>query len=139
MRGIYWLTGLALLWAVGCSASTHPVNVHDHQDPYHGKTRLQWNSSNLKSVLQVEMADADRITGGLLRVRLVLRNKTKEDIFVDVRAVFTDEKGFEKEKTNWEAVCCTARTQTTYQVVSLGSQVNDFQIIIRDPKTSPEE
>lgn len=139
MRGIYWLIGVVLLWAAGCSSSTHRANVHDHQNPYQSETRLQWNSSNLRSVLQVETADADRITGGLLRVRLVLRNKTKEDLFVDVRAVFTDEQGFEKEKTNWEPVCCTARTQTTYQVVSLGSQVNDFQIIIRDPKTSPEE
>jgi len=119
---------------LGCAA-THPAEVHRSGTSYQDKSRIQWNSSNLKSVLRIDNAETDREINGLLRIRLVLRNKMKEDIFVDVRTVFTDEKGFEKEKTNWEPICCTARTQSTYEVVSLSPNVADFQIIIRDPKS----
>ena len=137
IRGVMGLVALMGLVTGGC-ASTETVDVHNRDYPYQQNGRLQWNSSNLKSLLEVEKADADRLDSGLLRVRLVIRNKHREDIFVDVRTVFTDEKGFEKERTNWEPVCCTARTQTTYEVVSLSSQVSDYQVIIRDPKASPE-
>ena len=121
------------LLVVGC-ASTHTAKVDDVQSPYQTKGRIQWNSSNLKALLHIDKAAVDRTEDGLLRVRLIIRNKTKRDLFVDVRTVFTDEQGFPKEQTNWEPLCCTARTQSTYETVSLGTQVSDYQVVIRDPK-----
>lgn len=118
---------------MGC-ASTHPAEIEQRPNPYQVKGRIQWNSSGIKHVLAVENAERSRTETGLLRVRLVLRNKTKKDVWVDIQTTFTDEGGFEKEKTNWEPIVCTARTQTTYEVVSLGTQVHDFQILIREPK-----
>lgn len=78
----------------------------------------------------------ERTGTGLLRVRLALRNRTRDNIWVDIRTVFTDEKGLEFEKTNWEPFCCTARTVETYETVSLGANARDYQVIIRDPRES---
>jgi len=117
----------------GC-ASTHHAHVEGRSNPYQAKGRIQWNSSKLKRTLTIDAAAVDRTESGLLRVRLAIRNKTRQDIFVDIRTLFTDEDGFEKEKTNWEAICCTARTPSQYETVSLGADVHDYQVIIRDPK-----
>ena len=117
----------------GC-ATTHPADVDGLESPYQAKGRIQWNSSKIKHSLEIDKASVDRTGNGLLRVRLVLRNKTRKDIVVDIRTVFTDEQGFEKERTNWEPIVCNARTQTPYETVSLGSEVFDYQVIIREPK-----
>lgn len=136
MRKFLVLCGAGgLLMAAGC-ASTHPADVKDVDAPYQQKGRIQWNSSNLKHLLEIEKVDTGRTEpGGLLRVRVVIRNKAKEDIVVDIRTLFTDESGFEKESTNWEPIICTARTQTDYTAVSLGPTVTDYQVIVREPKT----
>jgi uncharacterized protein YcfL len=119
---------------LGC-ASTHTADIEGRADPYRQKGRIQWNSSKLKHSLEIEKAAVERTETGLMQVRLVIRNKLKKDVFVDIRTLFTDEEGFEQEKTNWEPICCTARTQTTYQTVSLNPGVQDYQVIIREPKT----
>lgn len=124
----------ALLLTTGCAASTHRARVEGRDEPFQEKGRFQWNSTNLKSVLRIDNAAADRTETGLLRVRVILRNKTRKDVVVDIRTLFTDEQGFEKEQTNWEQFVCTARSQTQYEVVSLGPHVTDYQIIIRDPR-----
>jgi hypothetical protein len=134
MRGVIF-SGLLASGALlaGC-ASTHPADIAEVEKPYQEKTRVQWNSSNLPAVLAIDKASADRTEAGLLCVQLAIRNKTRKDLFVDIRTLFTDGKGFEVEKTNWEPICCTARTVTTYKTVSLGKQVQDYQVIIRDPR-----
>ena len=128
---------LVVTFSAGC-ASTHEAEVNYSDNPYLGKGRIQWNSTSLKSHLDIEKALADRTDSGLLRVRMIVRNRTKHDVWVDVRTTFLDEKGFPREQTNWEPICCTARTQTTYQAVSLGSQATDYQVIIRDPRKQAE-
>ena len=52
-----------------------------------------------------------------------------------LRGLLGQKAGFETEKTNWEPICCTARTQTQYETVSLGPDVHDYQVIIREPKS----
>jgi uncharacterized protein YcfL len=111
-RHCWALLGFATMAAAGC-ASTHPADVDNRDDPYRDKGRIQWNSSNLKSVLTIDKAVSERTSDGLLRIRLILRNKTKQDIVVDVHTVFTDKQGFEKQTTPWEPVVCAARTQKT--------------------------
>lgn len=132
-RLVTMLIGITLPPMIGC-ASTHHADVGGEDAPFQAKGRIQWNSSKPKHSLKIDKALADRTDTGLLRVRLILRNKTKKDVFVDIRTLFTDEAGFEKERTNWEPICCTARTQTQYETVSLGPDVHDYQVIIREPK-----
>lgn len=126
-----WMLPLGM--AAGC-ATTEPARVEGRVNPYQEKGRIQWNSRNLKHVLSIDAADTDRLDSGLLRVRLAIRNKTRKDIWVDIRTLYTDEQGFEKERTNWEAVMVPARTHETYEALSLGADVHDYQVIIRDAK-----
>jgi hypothetical protein len=121
-------------WLAGC-ASTHPAEVEDRTAPYQAKTRVQWYSANLKPLLEIDKADVERAADGRLRIRLAIRNQTRKDLWVEIRTLFTDAKGFECEKTNWEPICLTARVDTMYEVFSLGTQVSDYQVIIRDPRT----
>jgi hypothetical protein len=128
-----WAALVGSLWILGC-AGTHRAEVEDRPAPYQAKSRVQWYSSNLKPLLEIDKADAERTTDGRLRIRLAIRNQTRKDIWVDIRTLFTDAKGFECEKTNWEPICLTARVDTTYEVFSLGTQVSDYQVVIRDPR-----
>ena len=120
--------------AGGC-ASTHTATVKNRDKPYLEKGRIQWNSSRIKAVLRIDTGSVEHTDAGLLRLRLTLRNKTKKDVVVDIRTTFLDEDGFEVEKTNWEPIVCTARTQTQYETVSLSPKVHEYQVIIRDPKS----
>ena len=119
--------------SAGC-AETHPAKVDDREAPDQRQTRNQWNSTKLKPLLLIDKAAAERTETGLMRIRLAIRHRTRENIWVDIRTVFTDQSGFELESTNWEPFCCTARTVETYEAVSLGAQAHDYQVIIRDPK-----
>lgn len=136
MRTATFLLGaVGFLLAVGCEATTDPAKIKGVGDPYRQKSRIQWNTSDLKHLLDVEKVEVDRIPEGqLLRVRMILRNKTDKDVVVDIRTLFTDQAGFEKESTNWEPIVCPARTQKDYMAVSLSANVQDYQVIIRDPK-----
>ena len=120
---------------LGC-AHTHRMPVRDTEEPYQKRTRVQVESRTIRPLIAVDKAVVEREESGLLRVRLAIRNKTRDDIWVDIRTVFTDEQGLEAEKTNWEPFLCTARTVETYDVRSLGSQVRDYRVLIRDPKES---
>ena len=120
---------------LGC-AHTHRMPVDDKDQPYQERTRVQVESRKIRPLIAVDKAVVDREPSGLLRVRLALHNITHDDIWVDIRTVFTDEQGLEVEKTNWEPFLCTARTVETFEVRSLGSQVRDYMVLIRDPKES---
>jgi len=123
-----------LLLSPGCAAGTHTAHSKGKGNPFGEKGRIQWNKAGLSHSLRIDKAVADRLPTGLLRIRMIIRNKKSKDIFVDIRTLFTDKDGFELGKTNWEPIACTARTQTQYQVVSLSPNAHDYQIIIRDPK-----
>jgi uncharacterized protein YcfL len=125
---------LSLCLLTGCEATTTPAEVMNKEDSHLDRGRIQWSSSSIRSKLLIENATADRTETGLLRLRLVIRNKSRKDVVVDIRVVFLGEDGFEVEKTNWEPVICTARTQTSYEMVSLGANIDDYQIMIRDPR-----
>ena len=125
---------LSLCLLTGCEATTTPAEVMNKEDSHLDQGRIQWSSSSIRTKLLIENATADRTETGLLRLRLVIRNKSRKDVVVDIRVVFLGEDGFEVEKTNWEPVICTARTQTSYEMVSLGANIDDYQIMIRDPR-----
>jgi len=129
---------LVSLLASGCW-TMHAVDNKDLKSPYtdvKGKeSRFQTAQVNLRRQIKLAKLSADRIDGDLLRVRAAIRNKRKKAIWVDIRTVFIDKEGFEKEATNWEAFCLIERTVTTYEAVSIGSQVYDYVVQLRDPKS----
>ena len=135
MRRVFaYIMILSSFFLIGCASTTTPAEVMDKESPHLERGRIQWSSSRLRNKLLIETAAADRTDTGLMRLRLIIRNKSRKDVVVDIRVVFLGEDGFEVEKTNWEPVICTARTQTSYEMVSLGANVDDYQIMIRDPR-----
>jgi hypothetical protein len=123
---------LALAALAGCT--TEPAHMVDEGNPYLSQGRIQFESSNIKYMLQIARVDSRRVGSGLLKIYVDFRNTTRDDVVVDVRTTFLDERGHVLEQTNWEPIVLNKRTVTEYTCTSLGNQAADYQIIIRDPR-----
>lgn len=118
---------------MGC-AETTPAPLVAESDPYVTQSRIQYESSTTKDIVDVVGIDAHRLDSGLLKIVLTMRNRTKDDLWVDIRTTFLDERRHVLDQTNWEPVLLTRRTVSEYICTSLGPQAADYQIIIRKPK-----
>ena len=118
----------------GCQSPPKPVSVREIEQPYQQPSRIQYLSHGLSERAEVVRHSAERTESGLLRVRTAFRNHEGRDIVVEIKLTFTDDQGFEKESTNWEPVILGRYDITTYSRASLGSQVADYRLAIRDPK-----
>ena len=120
MRAI--LTAAAGLGA-GCEAQTIT--------PPGSEGRIQIAGSTLAAHIRVVQQDSDRIEGGLLRIRTELKNRIKEDLWVDVQVVWKDGQGYEVYKTNWAPLYLPARLVQTHEVASLRPDVADYEFRMR--------
>ncbi len=126
-----------LLFGLVGSCTTTPAKVKKNQASFTEQGRIQFQSSTTEHLITVERADPpERIGRGLLNVVIALRNKTKINLWVDVRTTFLDSRGQILEQTNWEPILLDARTVTEYTCTSLGNQAADYQVIIRKPQKS---
>ena len=129
------------LLLVSCATPPRPANIDPVDQPYQEAGRVQYLSRGLSRYAKI-VSDPDKIADrvdGLLRVRLEIKNDADRDVVVEIKVTFTDEQGFEREATNWEPVILTRRDITSYSRVSLGRNVYDYRIAIRDPKVfSPD-
>jgi len=131
MRRIVTILALGLLVGAavgfaGCEAK--PKRVDDQ-----GRVLLEgYTVSRYVSVVRQE---SDRVEGGLLRVRTDLKNKKKENLWVDIQVVWKDAKGFEVYKTNWAPMMLAARYVTTHEIVSMRADVADYEFRVRQPAT----
>jgi len=129
MRRIVTILALGLLVGAavgfaGCEAK--PKRVDDQ-----GRVLLEgYTVSRYVSVVRQE---SDRVEGGLLRVRTDLKNKKKENLWVDIQVVWKDAKGFEVYKTNWAPMMLAARYVTTHEIVSMRADVADYEFRVRQP------
>jgi uncharacterized protein YcfL len=115
-----WL-GLTVL-LVGCNAE--PKRADD-------SGRVLIESFTLKTLIKVVRQESDRVEGGLLRVRTVIDNKKKENIWVDIQVIWKDDKGFKVYETNWAPLMLPARYATTHEIVSMRADVADYEFRIR--------
>jgi len=118
--GIGLLIGLA-----GCDAKYHRRDEAG---------RILFENTAVKDCVRVIQQDSDRIEGGLLRVRTILKCKKKEDIFVDVKTVWKDAKGYALYETSWAPFLLTAREPKTLEVVSMRADVADYELRVRQAK-----
>jgi len=131
-RQAFFWTVLAGGLLAGCT--TTPAELDPEANPYLEQGRIQFESSTTPSIIHVVRVDAQRTTGGLLKVIVTLRNRTKENLWADIRTTFLDKDRHVLEQTNWESVLLDFRTVTEYTCTSLGPQAADYQVIIRKPK-----
>jgi uncharacterized protein YcfL len=93
--------------------------------------RVLLESSITKHNVKVARQESDRIEGGLLRVRTLLDNKEKENVWVDIQVVWKDATGFKVYETNWAPLMLPARYVTTHEIVSMRADVADYEYRIR--------
>ncbi len=138
MRFCTWMALLFAIAMTGCGTPPKPAHMKLRDEPYmiKGDVRIQYlsNSNVLHKRAEIVKHVAERTPEGLLSLRTAIRNHDKHDIVVEIKVTFTDEQGLEKEATNWEPVVLGRYDVTTYTCVSLGTQVRDYRLAIRDPK-----
>ncbi|MBE3098252.1 MAG: hypothetical protein IMZ44_14145 [Planctomycetes bacterium] len=93
--------------------------------------RVLLESSLTRHNVKVTRQESDRIEGGLLRVRTLLDNKEKENVWVDIQVVWKDATGFKVYETNWAPLMLPARYVSTHEIVSMRADVADYEYRIR--------
>jgi hypothetical protein len=115
----------------GCTAKTTQAEDGCNEGAYLDQGHVQFESSHSHRYIKVENVDPQRTSNGLLKVTLTLRNLKKQNLWVDIRTTFLDERGHVVEQTNWEPTLLDARTISEYTCTSMGKQVVDYQVVIR--------
>ena len=112
--------GLAVL--AGCEAKPKQVDQA-------GRVLLEgFTVSQYVSVLRQE---SDRVEGDLLRVRTELKNRKKENLWVDIQVVWKDAQGFALYETSWAPFMIPARYTKTHEIVSINPQAADYEYRVR--------
>ena len=132
MKPAFVLCAAVLVGAVGCTTEPAPLTPEAH--PYLEQGRIQFESSTTKHVIQIVRVDTQRVTGGLLKVVVTMRNLTKKNLWADVRTTFLDADRHVLEQTNWEPTLLDSRTVSEYTCTSLSDRAADYQVLIRKPK-----
>ena len=90
--------------------------------------------ADLRSRVGAEIADAQRLPDGRLRVRVNLRNATKKDLNVLVRTVFKDSKSMSVgDETEWDFLYLGPQQIQTYSAESRLADVGTYTVEVRRP------
>jgi uncharacterized protein YcfL len=116
------LSAALVLGLCGCNAAPKRAD----QD---GRVLLE--SSTTKHNVLVARQESDRVEGGLLRIRTLLDNKEKQNVWVDIQVVWKDASGFKVYETNWAPLMLPARYVTTHEIVSMRADVADYEYRVR--------
>lgn len=121
---------LKIALVLGLSLALLGCNAEPKRADEAGRVLLE--SSMTRHNVKVARQESDRIEGGLLRVRTLLDNKEKENVWVDIQVVWKDAQGFEVYATNWAPFMLPARYVTTHEIASINADVADYEYRIRD-------
>lgn len=116
------ITAALILSLCGCNAAPKRAD----QD---GRVLLE--SGTTKHNVLVARQESDRIEGGLLRIRTLLDNKEKENVWVDIQVVWKDAQGFALYETSWAPFMIPARYTKTHEIVSINPQAADYEYRVR--------
>ena len=120
---------LKIALAFGLALALCGCNAEPKRADEAGRVLLE--SSVTTHNVKVARQESDRIEGGLLRVRTLLDNKEKENVWVDIQVVWKDARGFKVYETNWAPLMLPARYVTTHEIVSMRADVADYEYRIR--------
>ena len=122
---------LRFLLAVAASIALLGCNAEPKRVDEGGRVLLE--SSMTKHNIKIQRQDSDRIEGGLLRVRTLIDNKEKENVWVDIQVVWKDKDAFELYKTNWAPKFLPAGLVQDHDIVAMRSGAADYEFRIRRP------
>jgi hypothetical protein len=121
---------------VAAAAAAGMAGCEARPIPADGGGRNVYEDDSTAAHVRIVQQDSDRIQGGLLRVRTIIRNRTDEGVWVEIQMVWKDGKGYEIHKTNWAPFHIPARMDETHEIASLRPDVVDYQLRIRRPARS---
>jgi hypothetical protein len=126
-----WILLLCILaLVVGCG----PYKAGTNASPMQETERVILLDHGLTYYLNVVKQAAERTPAGNLKIKLAIENEEDKDVPCDVQVVFRDKDGFELESTNWAPFIFHRRKVSTYEQMSLNTQVTDYRVLIRNMK-----
>ncbi|MBM4020523.1 MAG: hypothetical protein FJ288_19765 [Planctomycetes bacterium] len=118
-----------LALAAGLAAALAGCNAEPKRADEAGRVLLE--SSMTRHNVKVLRQESDRIEGGLLRVRTLLDNKEKQNVWVDIQVVWKDARGFKLYETSWAPLMLPARYVSTHEIASMRPDVADYEYRVR--------
>jgi hypothetical protein len=101
------------------TSSGQPVNILDR---------------DLRNRVAADIADAQRLPDGRLRVRVALRNSTRKDLDVLVRTVYKDDLSLSTgDETEWTYLFFAPQQSQTYESTSISNTAQSFTVEVRRP------
>jgi hypothetical protein len=133
-RGGLGILIVVLAALTGCAADGSGPASRGDSTPQ--QERVQFENPSSTRQVEVVKADTERLAGGLLKVTVTLRNRTRTSLWADIRTSFLDSQGRLLEQTTWEPTLLGSRVDAEYTCVSTGTQASDYRVVIRKPGKS---
>lgn len=124
------------LGATACGSRSKAPDVARFDDKAVGAAGAVVNvlDRDLRSRVGAEIADAQRLPDGRLRIRVNLRNATRKDLNVLVRTVFKDGKSLSVgDETEWDFLYLGPQQIQTYTAESRLADVGTYTVEVRRP------
>jgi uncharacterized protein YcfL len=122
--------GLSVL-LIGCATEGPYVPSARQPSPEVEHTTVILDRELEKSVA-VDQQSAERTSKGRLRSMINLRNRTNEDLRIQVQTVFRDLDGYSiSDDTGWETLVLTANETRTISATSTTSKADRFTVRVR--------
>ncbi len=126
MRKLLLCTMLLPLVLMGC---TDPIAAK--QDPIQEYPQVHLTSYWLQTHLRVQQPIVSRVGAGQLAVQVSIRNLTDDDLSLDYKYYFMDEKGKQIQESGWTFVKVPRKGINAIDFTSLNFQAADFRVEIR--------
>ena len=134
MKKIYCLFFITIssLFYFGCASNEGPYAPakRDSSPEIENKTVIL--DKELSDFIAVDSQNAERTDGGKLKTMSNVRNRTNQDLTVQVQTVFRDLNGFSVgDDTAWETVVLTANETRTIAAISTNKKAESYTVRIR--------
>lgn len=125
-----------LVAAGGCAKRSKAPDVarFDEESVVAARAVVNVLDHDLRNRVGAELADAQRLEDGRLRVRVNLRNATRKDLNILVRTVFKDGKGLSVgDETEWDFLYLGPQQIQTYTAESRLPDLGTYTVEVRRP------
>jgi len=120
------------LFTFGCSSGEGPYEPAERQPGPELEFTTVILDEELKELIAVDDQDSERTKQGRLKTMSNVRNRTNQDLTVQVQTVFRDESGFSiGDDTSWDTIVLTANETRTISATSTSKKAERFTVRVR--------
>lgn len=127
---------LIVLCLLGASCGSKGPWQAASSDKAFAKSQAPMNllHKDLRKKIASDKAITSHTDDGRMKVAIVLRNRSKKPLNVQVRTVFRDEEGLSTgDETNWEDIWLEPRQSQTYRAESKITFAESYTVEVRKP------